>query len=74
MASVPEQVPGYGPTSLVHELIDAATRDITAWLDESNPNRRAAGRAALTSLDAAIRALRTVRERLARDLAIGRTT
>lgn len=63
MDSIPDQ------TTLVHELVDAAAKDLATYRHaEENPNRRAAGMAALRSIDAATRALQTVRAALANEL------
>ena len=55
-------------TTLVHELVDAAARDLKAYRNADDPNRRASGDAALRSIDAATRALQTVRVTLANEL------
>lgn len=62
MSSLPEQ------TSLVNELLESASRDITAYLNTENPNRKAAGKAAVSSLNAAIRILSTTRHQLLVDV------
>lgn len=58
-----------GQTALIHELVDAAAKDLATYLHaEDDPNRRAAGMAALRSIDAATRALQTVRAAVANEL------
>lgn len=57
------------PATLVHLLVDAAARDLLTYRRcDDNPNARAAGQAALTSINAAIRALEEVRMTLTNDL------
>jgi uncharacterized protein involved in type VI secretion and phage assembly len=57
------------PETLLHQLIDSAAQDVLTYKRaEGDPNRRAAGRAALESIDAAARALQTVRAALANEL------
>jgi hypothetical protein len=61
--SIPDQ------TALIHELVDAAAKDLATYRHaEDDPNRRAAGMAALRSIDAATRALQAVRAALANKL------
>jgi hypothetical protein len=56
-------------TTLLHQLIDSAAQDLATYGEaKGNPNRRAAGRAALESIDAAARALQEVRATLANEL------
>ncbi len=65
MAILPDDA---AQTTLVHELVDAAARDLKTYRDADDPNRRAAGEAALRSIDAASRALQTVRATLANEM------
>jgi hypothetical protein len=59
MDSLPEE------TTLAGELLDAAQRDIHVYLSATeDPNREAAGQAALRGLNAAIRVLGNARHRL----------
>jgi uncharacterized phage protein gp47/JayE len=53
----------------IHELVDVAAKDLGTYRHaEDDPNRRAAGMAALRSIDAAARALQTMRAALANEL------
>jgi hypothetical protein len=53
----------------IHELVDVAAKDHATYRHaEDDPNRRAAGMAALRSIDAAARALQAVRAALANEL------
>lgn len=57
------------PTTLIHELVETAAQDLRTYRTaEHDPNRRAAGQAALRSIDAAARALQEVRTKLANEL------
>jgi hypothetical protein len=61
--SIPDQ------TALIRELVDAAAKDLATYRRaEDDPNRRAAGMAALESIDAAARALQAMRAALANEL------
>jgi uncharacterized phage protein gp47/JayE len=56
-------------TAHIHELVDVAAKDLGTYRHaEDDPNRRAAGMAALRSIDAAARALQTMRAALANEL------
>lgn len=55
-------------TTLIHELVDAAARDLLAYRNAEDPNRLSAGQAALRSIDAAARALQEARSALANEL------
>jgi hypothetical protein len=58
-------------TALLHELIDAAARDVETYENTEkpeNPNRRAAGDAAIQSLDAVARAVQGARASIANTL------
>jgi hypothetical protein len=54
--------------TLLHELIDAAARDVLTYKNPNNPNSHAAGEAALRSIDAVARAVQEVRATLAGEL------
>lgn len=62
MSSLPNQ------TNLVTELVNVASRDITAYMNADNVNRRAAAEAATVSINAAIRTLESVRRQLILDM------
>ena len=51
-------------SSLVGELVDGARRDLERYVNAADPNRNAAGQAALRGLNAAIRVLGATRHRL----------
>jgi selenocysteine lyase/cysteine desulfurase len=51
-------------STLAGELVDAARRDIETYINADDPNRVAAGQAALHGLNAAIRVLGNVRHQL----------
>lgn len=55
-------------TNLIHQLVDAAARDVMTYRNADDPNRFTAGQAALSSIDAAARALQEVRAALANEL------
>ena len=56
-------------TAHIHELVDVAAKDLATYRHaEDDPNRLAAGMAALRSIDAAARALQTMRAALANEL------
>jgi hypothetical protein len=61
-------IPHDAQTTLIHELVDAAARDLKTYGSADDPNRFAAGQAALRSIDAAARALQEVRAALANEL------
>lgn len=61
-------LPDDAQITLVHELVDAAARDLKTYRDAADPNRYAAGQAAITSVDAASRALQTLRADVANEV------
>lgn len=61
-------LPDEAQITLAHEMIDAMARDLKTYRDADDPNRYAAGQAAITSIDAVSRTLQSLRAAVANEV------